>query len=60
MSVNKITRCIALATPSITSGLTSDLYSTSELNDAVKSGVSVIWIYDSDGANVGFGKKYEG
>ncbi|KAF2484219.1 splicing factor 3B subunit 10-domain-containing protein [Neohortaea acidophila] len=35
------------------------LTSSQELEDASKSGVSVIWIYDSDGANVGFGKKYE-
>jgi hypothetical protein len=36
------------------------VYSTSEVDDAVKNdAVAVIWVYDSDGANVSFGKKYE-
>lgn len=35
-------------------------HSSSELDEVAKgSDVAVIWIYDSDGANQGFGKKYE-
>ena len=37
-----------------------DLNSSSELDDVAKgSDVAVVWVYDSDGANQGFGKKYE-
>ena len=34
--------------------------SSAEIDEvAAGSDVAVVWIYDSDGANQGFGKKYE-